>query len=78
MCGISSQLRYVEWLSIICRAANTAVVQQDEFVRRRESINERWIPVCTCRAEAIQDNKRLATSDSAISDSSAINLDHRQ
>jgi len=43
MRGISGQLRDVEWLSIICRAANTPVVQQDEFVRRRESINERWI-----------------------------------
>ena len=33
MRGISSELRDVEWLSIVCRAADAAVVQQDEFVR---------------------------------------------
>ena len=52
--------------------------EQDEFVRRRESINERRIPVCTCRAEAIQDQKRSALPDSAINDSSAINRDRWQ
>ena len=78
MRGISSKLRDVERLSIICRAADAAVVQQDQFVRRRECINKRRIPVCTCRTEAIQDDKRSALPDSAINDSSAIKLDHWQ
>ena len=64
--GIIGELRNVEWLSVVRRTANAAVVEQDEFVRRRESINERWIPVCTRRTEAIQDQKRSALPDSAI------------
>ena len=75
--GISSKLRDVEWLSIVCRAADASVVQQDQFVRRRESINERRIPVCTRRTEAIQDQKRPAASDSVINELSAINRDCR-
>ena len=75
--GIIGELRNVEWLSVVCRTANAAVVQQDEFVRRCESINERRIPVCTRRTEAIQDQKRPALPDSAINNSSAINRDCR-
>ncbi len=78
MRGIISELRDVEWLSIICRGANTSIVQQDEFVRRRESINERWILVCTCRSEAVQHHKRPALADSTVNTSSAIKLDHWQ
>jgi hypothetical protein len=75
--GVIGELRNVEWLSIVRRTANAAVVEQDEFVRRCESINERRIPVCTRRTEAIQDQKRSALPDSAINNSSAINRDCR-
>ena len=75
--GIIGELRNIEWLSVVRRTANAAVVEQDEFVRRCESINERRIPVCTRRTEAIQDQKRSAASDSAINELSAINRDCR-
>jgi hypothetical protein len=75
--GISSKLRYVEWLSIIYRSADAPVVQQDKFVARRESINERRIPVSARRRETIQQHKRPALPDTAINNSSAINRDHR-
>ena len=75
--GIMGELGNVEWLSVVRRTANAAVVEQDEFVLRRESINERRIPVCTRRTKAIQDQKRSAASDSAINNSSAINRDCR-
>ena len=75
--SIIGELRNVEWLSVVLRTANAAVVEQDEFVRRCESINERRIPVCTRRTEAIQDQKRLALPDPAINDSTTINRDCR-
>ena len=37
MRGIVSKLRNVEWLSVVRGAADAAVVEQDEFVGRRES-----------------------------------------
>ena len=55
---IIGELRNIEWLSVVHRTANAPVVEQDEFVRRCESINERRVPVCTRRTEAIQDQKR--------------------
>jgi len=78
MRSISGKLCDIECLSIICRAADAAVVRQDQFVGTRQSINERRIPVCTRRTEPIQHQKQPALPDSAISDSSAINLDHWQ
>ena len=75
--GIIGELRYIEWLAVVSRTANAAVVEQDELVRRCESINERRIPVCTRRTETIQDQKRPALPHSAINNSSAINRDCR-
>jgi len=71
--GIIGKLCYLERLSIVCRAADTAVVQQDEFVGRCESISERWAPVCTRHTEAIQDHKRRTFPDDATNNLSAIN-----
>ena len=73
--GIIGELRNVERLSVVRRTANAPVVEQDEFVRRCESINERRIPVCTRRTEPIQHQKRSAGSDSVINELSAINRD---
>ena len=75
--GIIGELRNVEWLSVVRRTANAPAVEQAEFVRRCESINERRIPVCTRRTEAIQDQTRPAASDSALNELSAINRDCR-
>ena len=75
--GIIGELRNVERLSVVRGNANAPVVEQDKFVRRCESINERRIPVCTRRTEAIQDQKRSAASDSVTNELSAINRDCR-
>ena len=56
--------------------ADAAVIQQDQFVARRESINERSIPVSARRREAIQDQKERAFADRATDDLGAINRDH--
>jgi hypothetical protein len=40
MCGIISELGDVEWFSVISRTADPAVIEEDELVRRRESIDE--------------------------------------
>ena len=43
----------IEPLPIVCRTAHASVVQQDQFVRRRKSIDKRWIPVRTSCSEAV-------------------------
>ena len=55
MRGIIGKLCDIEWPSIVCRPADAAVVQQDEFVGRCESINETRIPIRAGRTEAIED-----------------------
>jgi hypothetical protein len=75
MRGIIGKLCDIEWPSIVCRPADAAVVQQDEFVGRCESINETRIPIRAGRTEAIEDQKRSALADSSTNDVSAIDRD---
>jgi len=66
-----------EWFSIIGRATDPAVIDEDQLVERRESIDERRIPVGAGRGEAIQHQKRLAIANSTITNLRAIDLNLR-
>ena len=72
--GITGELGNIKWLSVACGATDSAIVEENEFVRRCESINERRIPVRTCRGETIHEDKRSATSNSMISDLRSVDL----
>jgi len=75
--GIIGELGNIKWPSVVCGATHSVIVEEDKLVERRESINERRIPVRARRGETIQDQERSAMSNSTISDSSAINRDCR-
>ena len=77
MRGIVCELGDVEWLSVVARAADPAVIEQDELVGRPEPINERRIPVGARRGEAVQDQKRSAFPNSAITNLRALDRDRR-
>jgi hypothetical protein len=67
----------IKWLSVVCGATDSAIVEEDELIGRREPVDKRRIPVRTCRGEAVQDYKRSAISNSTISDFRAIDWDRR-
>jgi hypothetical protein len=76
--GIIGELVDTKSPGVVRGGTDPAIVNENELVGRREHINKRRIPVRTRRGEAVQDYKRSAISNSAISDSSAINLDYWQ
>ena len=51
--GIIGELGNIKWPSVVCGATDSAIVEEDELVGRREPVDKRGIPVCTCRAETI-------------------------
>jgi hypothetical protein len=75
--AIIRELRDIEWISVVGRATDPAVVEEDELVGRREPMDERRIPVGARRSEPVQKQKRAAISNSAINDLRAIDLDRR-
>ena len=66
--GIIGEFSNIKWLPVVCGATDSAIVEEDELVGRRESVDKRRIPVRACRGETIQDHKRSAISNSTISD----------
>ena len=46
----------VEWRSIVVRGADAAVVEEDNFIGGRESVDERWVPVGARRGEPVEDD----------------------
>jgi len=66
--GIVRKLGNIKWLSIVCGATDSAIVQENELVGRREPVDKRGIPVRTCRSETIQDHEWPAMTNSAITD----------
>jgi hypothetical protein len=77
MRGVTGQLGDVEWFSVIGRAADPPVIDEDELVSRRESIDERRIPVGTRCGEAIENQKRSAFPNSTITNLRALDSDPR-
>jgi hypothetical protein len=72
MRGVLGKPGDVEWLSIIARARDPAVIEQNELLDGCESIDERRVPVLVCRGEAIQHQKGSASANWTISDLNAI------
>jgi hypothetical protein len=66
--GIIGELGNIKRLSVVCGATDSAIVEEDELVGRHEPVDKRRIPVRTCRAKTIQDDKRLAMPNSTTSD----------
>ena len=56
MRGVVRKPSDVEWLSVIGRVPDSAMIQEDEFVGRRESIKECRVPVSARCSEPIQDD----------------------
>ena len=73
--GIIGELGNIKWLSVVCGATDSAIVEEDELVGRRKPVDKRRIPVLTCRGETIQDHERSAMSNSTISDLCPIDLE---
>ena len=57
------------------RTADPAVVEKNQLAVRDEPVNEQRIPVGTRRTESVQDQKRVAIADAAISDLCPIDLE---
>src|SRR5438552_4098732 len=74
MRGVVRKLSDVKRLSVIGRAPDPAMIEKDELVGRRESINERRVPVGARLSEPIQDQKRPALPDSTRTNLRAIDL----
>jgi hypothetical protein len=77
MRGIISELGDVEWLPVISRITHSPVIDQDQLVERREPMDERRIPVGTCRSESVQDQKRPALPNTTVGDLCAIARERR-
>src|SRR5467141_5009606 len=73
--GIIGELGNIKWPSVVCGATDSAIVEEDELIGRREPVDKRRIPVRTCRRETIQDHKRSAVPNSTISDLGPVDLD---
>jgi hypothetical protein len=72
---IIGELGNIKWPSVVRGATDSAIVQENELVRRREPVDKRRIPVCTCRGETIQDHERSTIPNSTISDLGSIDLE---
>ena len=72
--GIIGELGNIKWPSVVCGATDSAIVEEDELIGRREPVDKRRIPVRTCRGETIQGDKRSAVPNSTISDLCPIDL----
>src|SRR5205807_4688618 len=65
----------VERFPIVSRATDPAVVDEDQLVRRRETINERRLPIGGGRGKAVQNEQRQAIPNTTIGNLCTIDLD---
>jgi hypothetical protein len=72
--AIIGEFSNIKWLPVVCGATDSAIVEEDKLVGRRESVDKRRIPVRACRGETIQDQERSAPSNSMISDLRSVDL----
>jgi hypothetical protein len=72
---IIGELGDIKWASVVSGATDAAIVEEDDLVGRRESVEKRRIPIRTCRRESVQDHERSAIPNSMISDLRPIDLE---
>src|ERR1700741_5603725 len=72
MRSVISELSDFEWLSVIGRSPATAMIDEDELVRRCEPVDERRVPVGARRSEPIEDQKGRGFPNSTITNLHAI------
>ena len=73
--SIIGEFSNIKWLPVVGGATDSAIVEEDKLVGRRESVDKRRIPVRACRGETIQHQERSAMSNSTISDLCPIDLE---
>ena len=65
----------VERFPIVSRATDPAVVDEDQLVRRRETIDERRIPIGVRRGKSVQNKQPQAIPNATIGNLCTIDLD---
>src|SRR5439155_17188595 len=73
--GVVCELADIEWSSIIGGSANAAVIEEDQFVGRRQPFDERGIPVGTGCGQPIEDQQRSPAPAPTVSKPPPIDRD---